>query len=178
MSLFLRSGNSPAIILRPLPVLARRHWLHRLIHPRTRGHDVVAQARQHDAENRRVLHAVPTTSHATLDDLVEEVHRVETDGVVRRIVQVEVFPRHVGKEVPLQHSCEGKALGRVGGILILEDGGTAIFGGEGNAVEEFGDLFRGVDLVIEAVYVDHFGMWLLKVVWESTYKDCSGLEEK
>ena len=83
MSLSPRSGNSPAIILWPSPVLARRNWLHRIIHPRTRGHDVVAQARQHDAENRRVLHAVPTTSHATLDDLVEEVHRVEIDGVVR-----------------------------------------------------------------------------------------------
>jgi len=83
MPLFLQSGNSPAIILRPLPVLARRYRLHCLIHPRTCGHDVVAQARQHDAENRRVLHAVPTTSHATLDNLVEEVHRVETDGVVR-----------------------------------------------------------------------------------------------
>ena len=131
MSLFLRSGNSPAIILRPSPVLTRRHRLHRLIHPRTRGHDVVAQARQYDAENRRVLHAVPTTPHATLDDLVEEVHRVETDDVVRRIVQVEILPRHVGKEVLLQDRCEGEAFGRVGGILILEDGGAAIFGGEG-----------------------------------------------
>lgn len=158
MSLFLRSGNSPATILRPPPVLARRHRLHSFIHPCTRGHDVVAQARQYDAENRRVLHAVPTTSHASLDDLVEEVHRVETDGVVRRVVQVEILPRHVGKEVLLQDGCEGEAFGRVGGILILKDGGAAIFGGEGNAIEEFGDLFRGVDLVTEAVYVDHFGV--------------------
>src|ERR1700733_13458128 len=82
-SLFLRNGNSPAIILRPPPVLARRYRLRCLIHPRTRGHDVVAQTRQHGAENRRILHAVAATSHATLDDLVEEMHRVETDGMVR-----------------------------------------------------------------------------------------------
>jgi hypothetical protein len=51
--------------------------------PSHRGHDVVAQTRQHGAENRRILHAVAATSHATLDDLVEEMHRVETDGMVR-----------------------------------------------------------------------------------------------
>jgi len=72
-------------------------------------------------------------------------------------VQVEVLPRHVGKEVLLQDGCEREAFGRVGDILILEDGRAAVFGREGNAVEKFGDLFRGVDLVIEAVYVDHFG---------------------
>ena len=93
-------------------------------------------------------------------------------------MQVEILPRHVGKEVLLQDGCKGEAFSRVGGILILEDRGAAIFGGEGNAVEEFGDLFRGVDLVIEAVYVNHFGVWLLKVAWESTYKDCSSLEKK
>jgi hypothetical protein len=81
ISLFLRNGNSPAIILRPPPVLARRYLLHCLIHPRTRGHDVVAQTRQDGAENCRVLHAVAATSHATLDDLVEEVHRIEADGM-------------------------------------------------------------------------------------------------
>ena len=32
---------------------------------------------------------------------------------------------------------------------------TAIFCGEGDTVEELGDLFRSVDLVVEAVYVDH-----------------------
>jgi hypothetical protein len=65
----------------------------------------------------------------------------------------------------LQHGCEGEAFGCVGGILILEDGGAAIFCGEGDAVEELGDLFWGVDLVVEAVYVDHFEVWLLKGVY-------------
>jgi hypothetical protein len=40
-------------------------------------------------------------------------------------------------------------------FLSLRTGELRYFCGEGDTVEELGDLFRSVDLVVEAVYVDH-----------------------
>jgi hypothetical protein len=74
-------------------------------------------------------------------------------------VQLEVLPRHVGKEVLLQHGCEGEAFGRVGDILVLDNGVGTVFWRKGDAVEELGDLLGGVALMVESIYVDHFGVW-------------------
>lgn len=150
--------DSPTIKAWPLPIPPRRHRLTRLVDPRARRHDLVPQTRQHGPEDGAVLHAPTAQAGVARDDLVEQVLRVEADGVVLRVVHLEVAPGDVGEEVALQDADEGEALGRVGRAGSgHEDGRAAVFGGQGDAVEELRDLGRRVDLAAEAVDVGHFG---------------------
>ena len=90
----------PAVETRPRPGLRLAHRLDGAVDARTRRHDAEAQAAHHCREEERVLHAVPPAARGALDAFVKQVLRVEADGVVRGIVQLQVLPGDVGDLVP------------------------------------------------------------------------------
>ena len=92
----------PAIVSWPLPALGRCHWLGGFVDTSPGGVDIVAKAPQYRAEQAAILHAIAASTISSLDDLVEEVLRVERDGVVGRVVEFEVLEGHGSHLVPLQ----------------------------------------------------------------------------
>ena len=94
-------GDLPAIVAGAFPALGRRDGLSGLVDAGAGGVDVVAERAEHGAEEGAVFHAVAAAAGAAVDDLVEEVLRVEGDGVVGGVVEFEVLEGDGGELVAL-----------------------------------------------------------------------------